>query len=288
MSRNAATLIGFSAVVSWALLALLTVASSPVPPLLLNALCFAIGGAAGMVWLLVRGGLRHLRGVPASVYLFGTLGLAGYHLLYFAALRMAPPAAAGLIAYLWPLLIVLGSGLLPNERLRSGHLLGALMAFGGAALLIWQGLEETGSVWGYALALMAAFVWAGYSLGSRLLGAQPTATVAVYCLCAAVLSAVAHLAFETPAWPVDWLGWAAIICLGLGPVGLAFFVWDVGVKRGDIQLLGTASYAAPLLSTLILVLAGVAPAAWALALSTLLITGGAALAAHAGRRSRLN
>ena len=48
--------------------------------------------------------------------------------------------------------------------------------------------------------------------------------------------------------------------LGVGPVGLAFYVWDFVVKRGDIRLLGVAAYAAPVLSTLILVAAGFAPA----------------------------
>ena len=288
MSRNVATLIGFMAVMSWALLALLTVASTPVPPLLLNALCFGIGGAAGMVWLIATGGLGRLRAVPAGVYLFGTLGLAGYHLLYFSALRLAPPAEAGLIAYLWPLLIVLGSGLLPGESLRPLHLIGAALAFGGATLILVQGMggntEGAGRhLAGYALALVAALTWTSYSLGSRLLGAQPTAAVAVYCLLAAALSAAAHLAFETAAWPGSALGWAAVIGLGLGPVGLAFFAWDIGVKRGDIQLLGTAAYAAPLLSTLVLVGAGVAPATPALLLATAMITGGAALAARAGK-----
>jgi drug/metabolite transporter (DMT)-like permease len=66
-------------------------------------------------------------------------------------------------------------------------------------------------------------------------------------------------------------------------VGLAFFTWDIGVKRANIQLLGTASYAAPLLSTLALVAAGMAPASPTLALSALMIAGGAALAARAGR-----
>lgn len=285
MSRGAATLIGFSAVASWALLALFTVASAPVPPLLLNALCFGIGGAAAMIWLAATGGLGRLRGVPIGVYLFGATGLAGYHLLYFSALRLAPPAEAGLIAYLWPLLIVLGSGLLPGERLRPGHLLGAVLAFGGAALIVAQGMgAAAGSALGYALAGLAALTWAGYSLGSRLLGAQPTATVAVYCLIAALVSGLAHLALETPAWPSGAPGWGAVIGLGLGPVGLSFLAWDLGVKRGDIQLLGTASYAAPLLSTLALVAAGMAAATPVLALSALMITGGAALAALAGRR----
>ena len=69
--------------------------------------------------------------------------------------------------------------------------------------------------------------------------------------------------------------------LGLGPVGAAFYVWDYGVKKGDIQLLGVLSYAAPLLSTLVLVVVGIATASWSLALAALLITGGAAIAARA-------
>ena len=73
--------------------------------------------------------------------------------------------------------------------------------------------------------------------------------------------------------------------LGLGPVGLAFYTWDVGVKRGDIQLLGTASYAAPLLSTLVLILAGFAEARRELILAAALITLGAVLAARASRKS---
>jgi drug/metabolite transporter (DMT)-like permease len=64
-------------------------------------------------------------------------------------------------------------------------------------------------------------------------------------------------------------------------VGAAFFTWDIGMKRGDIQLLGVASYAAPLLSTLALVLAGIAKPTWTIALAAVLITAGAALAARA-------
>jgi drug/metabolite transporter (DMT)-like permease len=288
MTRSRATALGFAAVLLWSLLALLTVRTAPVPPFLLNALTFAIGGAVGLVWIAAAGGLAALRHVPIAVYAFGTAGLFGYHALYFSALRLAPAAEAGLIAYLWPLLIVALSGLLPGERLRPQHLVGAAMAFAGAALIVARGGAGFAgqAVAGYALAFLCALTWSGYSVISRRLGEVPTASVAVFCLATAALSLPVHLAVEDTAWPVSSGGWLAVAALGLGPVGIAFYVWDVGVKKGDIQLLGTASYAAPLVSTLILVGAGEAAATPVLVASALLIAGGALVAARAGRMRR--
>ena len=284
MTRGRATVVGFVAVLLWALLALLTVGSAPVPPLLLNAITFAVGGALGVVWTLANGTWRQLASVPLGVYVFGIAGLCGYHLLYFSALRLAPPAEASLIAYLWPLFIVMLSGLLPGERLRAGHVIGALLSFAGAALIVMRSGSgfDPAHVKGLALAFLAALTWATYSVVSRRFGAVPTASVTIFCLGTAVLSATAHLGFETTAWPTSPLGWASCIALGLGPVGLAFYVWDIGVKQGDIQLLGVTAYAAPLLSTLILIAAGLAPATPRIAVAALLITGGALVAARAG------
>lgn len=286
MTRHSATAIGFVAVLLWALLAVLTVATAPVPPLLLNALCFSVGGVLGLVWTFASGAGASLLRVHWTVYLFGTLGLFGYHALYFSALRLAPAAEAGLIAYLWPLLIVLFSGLLPGEHLRMGHFVGAALGFGGAALILTGGGAgfSAQALPGYGLALLCALTWSGYSVMSRRLGHAPTSSVAVFCLASAVLSALLHLGLEETRWPVGTMGWLATLALGLGPVGLAFYVWDIGVKKGDIQLLGTSSYAAPLLSTVILVAVGVAAPSWTLALSAVLITGGALVAARASLR----
>jgi drug/metabolite transporter (DMT)-like permease len=283
MTSARATFIGFLAIASWALLALFTVWSAPVPPFLLNTICFSIGGTLGLIYTWRTTGLRRLAMIPLRLYVFGTLGLFGYHALYFSALRTAPAAEAGLIAYLWPLLIVVGSGLLPGETVRRGHLLGGLVGFTGAALIITGG--GLGLKWeflpGYMLALMCALTWSSYSVLSRLVGDTPTQSVAIFCLASAALSWPLHLIFEETVLPADIRGWLAVLLLGIGPVGLAFFVWDIGVKRGDIQLLGAASYAAPLLSTVVLVAVGAAPFTTTLAVAALLVTSGAALAARA-------
>ncbi|MGB7240539.1 MAG: EamA family transporter [Sulfitobacter sp.] len=283
MTRNRATAFGFVAVLLWSLLALLTVGSSPVPPLMLNTICFGIGGVLGLVWTWLTGNLPLLKTVPLRVYFFGTLGLFGYHALYFSALRLAPAAEAGLIAYLWPLLIVIFSGFLPGESVRRGHMLGALIGFLGAGLIISGGGSgfHTNDLPGYVLALICALTWSAYSVLSRKIGTVPTHSVAIFCLASAALSLPLHLVFETTIWPSTGVQITSAVLLGLGPVGLAFYVWDIGVKRGDIQLLGTASYAAPLLSTLILVVAGVAAPSWSLLAAAVLITGGALIAARA-------
>ncbi len=286
MTRSRATAIGFTAILMWSLLALLTIGSSPVPPFMLNAFCFGIGGGIGLAWTAHRG-FAVLRGVGWQVYAFGTLGLFGYHALYFTAFRLGPTASTGLVAYLWPLFIVLLSGLLPGERLTPRHVLGALIALLGVGLIVVSANTGPGgeSLPALVLAFLCALTWSTYSVLSRRWGAVPTETVTVFCLATSALSTVAHLLFEPTVWPDGAVGWASVIALGIGPVGLAFFTWDIGMKRGDIQLLGVASYAAPLFSTLILVGAGITEPSFAIIVAAVLITFGAALAAWASARS---
>ncbi|MBE7185888.1 MAG: EamA family transporter [Methylobacterium mesophilicum] len=279
-----ATLVGFSAVAMWALLALLTDATGNVPPFLLSALTFAIGTLVGLVWRTASPAPAEARPVPAVVWLVGIGGLFGYHFLYFTALRNAPAAEASLIAYLWPLLIVLGSALMPGERLRWHHLAGAALGLGGTALLIAArdgGVSfGAGYGFGYAMAFLCAFTWSAYSLLSRRFASVPTSIVTWFCLATAVLSLACHFIWEETVWPQTAAQWAAVAGLGLMPVGAAFYAWDFGVKRGNIQVLGAASYAAPLLSTLALIGAGRAEMSARIVVACLLITVGAVLAAR--------
>jgi len=281
LPRRTATFIGFIAIGLWATLATMTAASGNVPPLQLNAMTFAIGGAAGLIVMIATGrGFSAFR-QPVPVWALGIGGLFGYHALYFTALRNAPPVEAGLINYLWPVLIVVFSAALPGERLKLHHVVGALIALAGAVLVVTRGTGlsfDPAYAFGYGAALLAALAWSGYSVLSRLFANVSSEAITGFCLATALLSLVAHLIFETTIWPADPGQWFAILALGLGPVGLAFFVWDIGVKHGDIQILGAASYAAPLLSTLLLVVAGLAPFTPVIGVACALITAGALLA----------
>jgi drug/metabolite transporter (DMT)-like permease len=282
MTRSAATLVGLIAIVLWSLLAVLTVATGRVPPLQLLAMTFAIGACIGpLTWIWRRGAWRALR-QPFVVWLVGVTGLFLYHALYFMALRLAPPAEAGLLNYLWPLLIVIFSSLLPDERLALHHVIGALLGLLGTALLLSGNLhfelENIPQLLGLGAAVLAAFVWAFYSIMSRKFKSVPTDAVAGFCMVTALLATVNHMAVETTVWPETLTQWSAVAALGIGPVGIAFFVWDIGMKRGDIRVLGAASYATPLLSTGFLIAAGFAKPTATLAIAAALIAGGGLIA----------
>lgn len=276
-----ATLIGFSAVVMWALLALFTAASGAVPPFQLSALTFAIGTCVGLAMRAVSPPATRAP-IPPVVWLIGIAGLFGYHFFYFTALRNAPAVEASLIAYLWPLLIVVGSALLPGEKLRWHHIAGTLLGLAGAFLIVSRGgglSFDAQYAFGYAMAGLCALTWSSYSLLSRRFPAVPTSVVTWFCAATALLSLVCHLLLEETIWPADAGQWLAVLGLGLMPVGAAFYAWDHGVKRGNIQVLGAASYAAPLLSTLVLIAAGAATASLNILIACILITVGAVLAA---------
>ncbi len=279
--KKQATLIGTGAILMWALLAFFTSSTSGIPPFQLLTLTFAVGGSFGMA-IMLRKGMGTLKKLkqPAKVWVIGVAGLFGYHFFYFTALSNAPVADASLIAYLWPLLIVLFSAFLPGEKLRWFHLLGALCGLGGAVILIGSkgGFSFSSNyAVGYLAALICALTWSTYSVLNRAQGNVPTETVAGFCLVTALLALICHLGMES--WVPPKTGqWLAILGLGIGPVGLAFYAWDFATKHGNIKMLGVLSYGAPLLSTVILTLTGQAPVSWALAVACLLITLGAIMA----------
>ena len=289
MSPRQATLIGLTAILMWSLLSVMTVATGTIPPFQLMAMTFAIGAAASVA---ISPGARRAmmqRWPRWPALLTGVGGLFGYHALYFLALRLAPPAEAGLLNYLWPLLIVLFSSLLPGEHLKRHHVVGALLGLVGTVLLLAGNIDLMATptqLAGFAAALAAAFVWAGYSVLSRRFRDVPSGMVAVYCAATAGLAFVMHILFETTAWPATPMAWTAVIALGIGPVGAAFYAWDIGMKRGDIRVLGAASYATPLLSTGFLIAAGYAQPTANIAVAAVLIAVGGLIAAKdmIGRR----
>ena len=275
-----ATLYGFSAILLWGMLALLTSLCGDIPPFQLTAMTFFIAFLVGAASFLKKGRDFSIFKQPPAVWLNGIFGLFGYHAIYFMAMKSAPSIEASLIAYLWPVLIVLFSSFLPGERLRWFHAGGVALGFSGVAVLL---LRSGFAVYqeymaGYVLAFLCALIWSVYSVASRKMSGAPTMLIGAYCGITSLLSFICHLLFEKTV-TVTGVQWIPVLLLGLGPVGLAFFAWDYGMKKGNIKLLGTLSYAAPLLSSILLVLSGMAAFSWSLLAACALIMAGSFITA---------
>ena len=289
-----ATTVGSAAILMWATLAPLTTMTAGIPPIELVALTFGIAFLAGLCWLLMTGGAARLRVFrqPPGYWLLAVGALYCYHALYFLALATAPPAQASLIAYLWPLLIVVLSAFVAGEGLRLPHVVGAVLGLIGTAVLILTRQPGAETASNPALGLCAAFgcalIWSSYSVANRRFSAIPSDVMVAVCGVVALLGLLTHVAVERDSvWP-SAQQWPAVIGLGFGPVGLAFLAWDYGTKHGNVPLLGTLSYAAPVISTVLLVLLGRAPATLSLLLAAALVVGGAWIATRRGRDDRPN
>ena len=286
-SQYKATLAGLGAILLWGMLALLTSYTGGVPPFQLTAMTFFIAFAASAIAFVRAGADFSILRQPPAVWLNGVLGLFGYHALYFMALKSAPAVEASLINYLWPVLIVLFASLLPGETLRLNHALGVVLGFAGVLLLLLGGGALTLDVrylGGYLLALACAVIWALYSVNSRRFQAAPTLLIGAFCGVTALLSLLCHLLFEQTVLPAP-TAWLPIVLLGLGPVGLAFFAWDYGVKRGNIKVLGALSYLAPLLSSVLLIAFGQAQFHIRILLACLCIIAGSVVASQRGGKA---
>jgi drug/metabolite transporter (DMT)-like permease len=285
--RRRATLCGVAAIVLWASLAVLTTAAGGIPPFELLALTFGLGGLLGCAWLLrpAGPGLAALR-QPAAAAALTTSGLFVYHALYFIAFSRAPAVEVNLVNYLWPLLIVVFAAIISGLRVYPAQWLGTLLGLLGASLVVTRGQAlaiEARHAIGYLAALGAALTWSAYSVLNRRFRAVPSTAIAGPCLAAGVLGAIVHLSAEP--WVAPTMGqWATIVAMAIGPVGAAFWLWDRGTKHGDIVLLGTLSYATPVFSTCLLLLAGRARPHWAQAAALALLLLGAYLSVHSARK----
>src|SRR5665213_2924356 len=204
MTPRTATLIGLTAILMWSLLSVMTVATGRIPAFQLAAMTFAIGAAVAFASFMRRPAAFSALKQPPLAWIVGVGGLFGYHALYFLTLRFAPPAEAGLLNYLWPLLIVLFSSLLPGERLAPHHIIGALLGLAGTVLLFAgnrSGGFAPGQLPGLIAAFVAAFVWAAYSVMSRRLKSVPTDAVAGFCFATALLATMVHGMVEVTVWP---------------------------------------------------------------------------------------
>ncbi|MBB5016949.1 drug/metabolite transporter (DMT)-like permease [Chitinivorax tropicus] len=279
MRLDRANQLALAAILLWASLASLGVKLAQVPPFMLVGISLLVGSLGSIHRI---GSWR----VPLGTLVVGVAGLFGYHFCLFLALRWAAPVQVNLLNYLWPLLlVVLSPVVLTGYRLSLPQVGGGVLGFTGAALLVTGGGQVATPMadWaGYGLAMLAALIWAVYSLLTKRLPAFPTSAIGGFAAVSGLLSLICHVLLE-PAYSPSAEQWALLLLLGAGPLGAAFFLWDAALKKGDPRVIGTLAYLTPLLSTALLVVTGGAALSWPALVALGLILSGAWLGSRPAR-----
>lgn len=193
------------------------------------------------------------------------LGCGSLFVFYTAAIYLAVGLAKdrrqlleiALLNYLWPALTILFSLPLLKKRASLWLAPGTLLALTGVFLVMTQEAGLSWTAWrehlqtnpaAYLLALAAAVAWAFYSnLARRWSQAEAGGAVEVFLLATGlVLLALRLVITEPTGWSFRAVGEAS----GLAAVtALAYVLWDVAMRRGNLLLVVACSYFTPLLST---------------------------------------
>ncbi len=275
--------LGALAILSWGTLGALGALSVSLPPYLVLTVCFAIAAVMGVIICLVTG-RRPVRLLDRRIGLFAGL-LAAYHLAYLEAFHHAAPIPVSLINYLWPAcLIILGNLFFRLHSGAAGYI-GAALGFGGVLILIGKDgfALQTSDALGYGLALLGAVLWALFSNLRRHDQSDTIPTMTTICFGASLICGVWWMATGASLQDLDVVDIGVMLALGMGPAGGAFFLWDLGMRRGHVALLGVLGYSAPVFSTLLMLSLGMGEPGWEVFAAIALITSGGVVV-HLGAR----
>ena len=169
----------------------------------------------------------------------------------------AQAVEVGMVNYLWPCLVVLFAVLFNGQKARWWMAPGVIISFLGVMMvlggkegirpeLIWMHMQQ--NPWSYVMAFIGAVAWAAYSNLTRAWSQGQNPTVIVFAIDAVAFTLVWLLGFGDLDH-VSTRGWISL-AMGSLAMGAAYAAWSYGITKGNITLLGVASYFTPVLSCL--------------------------------------
>lgn len=169
--------------------------------------------------------------------LAGLCGICLYYLLENIALTYTLASNVGVIISAAPLFTALLSKIVEkDETLRASFFIGFVIAIIGIALISFQGARLKVNPIGDLLSLLAAFIWACYSILTRKISrlGYPVIQTTRRTFGYGILFMIPALCFVDLRWDLErflnpvYIG--NILFLGLGASALCFVTWNLAVK----------------------------------------------------------
>lgn len=177
----------------------------------------------------------------------GALGCYLYYVLLYAALARTTAAEGFILAYTWPILVLLLAVVILREPLTARKLVAILISFLGIIVIVTQGRMVTvqfTSLSGDLLALGGATAFALFSVLGKGYNFDQTIAVFVY-FAAALMAALASAPFfSTLVWPSRQV-WPWLIYNGLLVNGVSYIWWFKALEHGETHVISNALYLTP-------------------------------------------
>lgn len=279
MTKGFATAIGCLAIILWSIDTSINVFLSRIPVFQMLAMAWFICFLGYSLIITIRAKWRTLK-QPWFVWMIGILGVSGAHCVMIWSLRLCPPTQASVLSALWPIYVIAFSAQLLHQRSKKWHLAGAVIGFIGVWMVLTHGQGLTGYHWqyskGYLLAILSGLLWTGYVLMSRKMPAIPSEMMGIFIGIGAPIALMLHFSVENFVMP-NSIEWLLVIIKGLMTLGIAYYCWDYGIKRGHFILLNVLSYFNPLLAIGWLIVFGLSLSEQSLWIGSILVTIGCLL-----------
>ncbi len=220
------------------------------------------GSLTAVVLQCVRGQpLSEMVRLPLKVMVAGFFGVVMYTVMLAKAFGMASEADIGqinLLNYLWPVwTVVLGILLLGSKPRVPMAVFGILMGLFG--VVVSRGFDlfthlPTNLV-PHGLAMLGGFLWALYVVLLRKwnIPEEKGGAAFHFAICAIMAGCLALFSkawFQIPPWSGRMLFW--IVLGGVGPVGIAYSLYEISVKNGPVILIASLAYFIPIGSSVVI------------------------------------
>lgn len=260
--QTKATMLGAVAVLLWSTaFACNRSLAEQIGPITAAAGFHSIGGLVGLLLLWKKNRLKQLKNLPLSYLIScGTLFVMSQTCIFLAigwSTTRHQAVVTSLVYYLWPCLILLFSLPIHKQRARLILIPGVLVALIGIGLItvpegspewkVWQ-QDFAGNYRPYLFALIGAVSWALFSNVSRLYADKiKDSVVPLFMALTGVVLGLLRFTFdESTVFTTRAFG--ELMFMGLVPMLLAYSLWDVAVRDGNLSAVASFSYLAPFLS----------------------------------------
>lgn len=184
------------------------------------------------------------------MFFLGFLGNYLYYIFLYGALEKTTASEGFILAYTWPMLVLVLSFIILKEKITLKKLIGVTISFLGIIIITTKGNItdfNLTSLWGDVLALTGALVFALFSVLGKKYNFDKTVSVFIYFFSALIFLIPTVYIFSEFTWPSSNI-WPWIVYNGVFVNGVSYIFWFKALENGETHIISNLLYLTPFIS----------------------------------------